>query len=277
MTVVLAAAAIGCGSNSAPETRAPNPTPTSRPTATPEPTATPSPVPTPTSTPAPTPTPTPTPLPPDAEVFARFDLADHLGISANDISIDSFEESSWPSAAYGCPAPGQLYAQVVVTGWILQLNASGEIYEYHTDENGDTVVNCTLNNELAASAVNIVERANLRTTTQIEMRRRDGTGEFVLKSTVTNPDEIDAIIDTLDLLVLPGPADDCIEVFRLVFATADGPQTIGTICGGNSRLIRGGQSFWAEQDAEAPPEFNAIIGPYFATDPPPGFPTPVPS
>ncbi len=179
-----------------------------------------------------------------------------------------FEEGAWPSAAFGCPAPGQLYAQVAVTGWELVLLANGESYEYHTDENGEVVVNCTKNRQLAEGAVNIVERAELRTTTAIEMRRFEA-GQYVLKATVTDPEEINTIVDTLDVLLFPEPAASCTEIFRLTFSTANGPQTIGTICGGNTRLIRGGQSFWVGQDAEAPPEFSSAIGPYFARDPVP--------
>lgn len=153
------------------------------------------------------------------------------------------------------------------------MTAAGDSYEYHTDDSGEVLVNCTENREIERQAINIVGLANLRTTTAIEMRRRDGTGEFVLKNTVTDPTVIKTIVDVLDVPVLPEPAATCTEVFRLVFVTSTGDQTIGAICGGNSRLIRGEQPFWQGQDAEAPPEFSALIGPYFSDEPLPEFPS----
>lgn len=159
-----------------------------------------------------------------------------------------------------------------MNGWRVILDAGGETYEYHTDSSGSVIVNCSDSRSLEQQLINVVELADLRSATSIEMRRRVGSGEFVLKATVTDPEQIDAILDTLDVPVLPGPAASCTEVFRLVFVTPSGNQTIGTICGGNSRLVRGDQSFWADQDAEAPDEFSAIIGPYFADDPIPTLP-----
>lgn len=165
----------------------------------------------------------------------------------------------------------------MTNGWAVTLEADGKSFEYHTDESGETAINCTDNLAQLANAINVVELARLRSATEIEMRRRDGTGEYVLKTTVTEADAIRAIVDTLDVPVLPGPAASCRTVFQLVFVTPSGNQTIGTICGGNSRLIRGDQSFWGGQDANAPPEFSSIIGPYFSDEPLPAIPTAVPS
>jgi hypothetical protein len=140
------------------------------------------------------------------------------------------------------------------------------------DSSGDVLINCTVNRQLMGGAVNIVDLANIRYATQIEMRRRDGTGEFVLKRTVTEPSEIAAIIATLDVPLQLHEATSCTEVFRLVFVTSTGNQTLGTICGVNNRLIRGDQAFWGGQDADAPASFGAIIGPYFSDEPLPGLP-----
>jgi len=153
------------------------------------------------------------------------------------------------------------------------LTARGETYEYHTDEPGDVLVNCTANREIERNTINIVSRADLRTTTLIEMRRRSATGSFDLKSTISDPVAIKSIVDVLDVPMLLGPAATCTEVFRLVFITASGNQTIGAICGGNSRLIRGDQAFWAGRDAQAPKEFSSLIGPYFADEPLPTLPS----
>lgn len=152
------------------------------------------------------------------------------------------------------------------------LEAGGESFEYHVDEATERTVNCTESLAQLASAVNIVELAGLRSTTEIEMRRRDATGAYALKTTVTDPARIKVIVDTLDVPVLPGPAASCLAIFQLVFVTPAGNQAISTICGGNTRLIRGDQSFWQGQDANAPPEFSTAIGPYFSDEPLPALP-----
>lgn len=278
MVIALATAIVACSNGGDDPTVPPNPTSTPRPsTATAEPTSTettvPStPTPSPTATPSPTPSPTPTPVAPNVAYFAIFDLAESLGVSQNTISITSYDQETWPNSAYGCPAPGMFYAEGQVSGWNVTLLAGGDSYEYHTDINGELAVNCTKNLDEIANSVNVVELADLRSTTEIEMRRRDATGDFVLKATVTEQSEIDAIVDTLDVLVHPSPEASCTEVFRVVFKTSSGEQVIGTICGGNSRLIRGDQAFWEGQDANAPREFSDIIGPYFSNDPNPGVP-----
>ncbi len=204
---------------------------------------------------------------PDAAFFALFDLADQLGVPPNSITVQSYAEDSWPSSALGCPEPGTIYLPVVTDGWQVILATSDDTYEYHVDEAGDILRNCTLSSEQLADSINVVELADLRTTTLIEMRRRDASGDFVLKNSVTEPDEITAIVDTLDVPLLPQPAASCTEIFRLVFVTASGNHTFGTICGGQPHLLRGDQTFWSGQDTQAPPEFGAIIGPYFAAEP----------
>ena len=277
LAIALTVAIIGCNSGDSDATVPPNPTSTPRPaTATTVPTATmPVATSTPSATPTPTPTPTATPTPPLPDgpysAFLR-DLIDNYDASPGSISLISFDEDSWPSTAYGCPAPGAFYAQVEVDGWNLLVEADGNTYEYHTDLDGDVAINCTVNREQIANSINLVEEANLRTTTEIEMRRRDANGDFVLKWTVSDQTEIDEIVDTLDVLVYPSTAASCTEVFRVIFKTATGDETIGTICGGNARLIRGDQSFWTGMDANAPTEFSDIIGPYFSNDPAPGLP-----
>ena len=218
------------------------------------------------------PTPTPTPQAPDSAYYAIFDLATLLGVPVNTISVADYDEHEWGSTDLGCPAPATFYTQVVTPGWIVFLKAGNETFEYHVDSTGDSLVNCTVNRGLIANSINIAALAKLRTATQIEMRRRDGTGEFVLKRTVTEASEILAIVDTLDVPVQLHAAASCTEVFRLVFVTPTGNQTIGTICGGNNRLIRGAQGFWGGQDADAPASFGAIIGPYFSDEPLPGLP-----
>ena len=67
-----------------------------------------------------------------AEV-ARRDLAKHLGIAAGEVRVTAVRPQRWPDASMGCPKPGKVYAQVVVEGFIIVLEAGGHTYEYRSD------------------------------------------------------------------------------------------------------------------------------------------------
>ncbi|HYR20975.1 MAG TPA: hypothetical protein VEQ15_15870, partial [Myxococcales bacterium] len=40
---------------------------------------------------------------------------------------------SWPDTSLGCPKPGMSYAQVVTRGFLIELEAAGKSYRYHSD------------------------------------------------------------------------------------------------------------------------------------------------
>ena len=73
--------------------------------------------------------------------LAVADLAARLGVAASDIEVVSTQHMNWPDASLGCPQPGFMYAQVITPGWLIQLAAAGETFEYHTDQ-GMSVVLC---------------------------------------------------------------------------------------------------------------------------------------
>ncbi len=81
---------------------------------------------------------TPTPM---ALQAAIEDLAGRTGLSASSIQIMSIAPEDWPNPSLGCPKMGVLYAQVIVPGYRLVLNAAGELYEYHTDQ-GTRAITC---------------------------------------------------------------------------------------------------------------------------------------
>ena len=56
----------------------------------------------------------------------------------------AFERVEWPDAGLGCPKPGMMYAQVVTPGFRLVFEYEGGQYEYHTDQDGSTVVKCEI-------------------------------------------------------------------------------------------------------------------------------------
>ena len=65
---------------------------------------------------------------------ARQHLAARLEMDETSIRVASMEPRSWPNAGLGCPEPGRLYAAVVTDGFLIELEAGGRTYRYHTDE-----------------------------------------------------------------------------------------------------------------------------------------------
>ena len=60
------------------------------------------------------------------------DLSKRTGIPKSDIKVVSVEAVQWPDASIGCPQPDRMYAQVVTPGYLIILEAGGQMYEYHS-------------------------------------------------------------------------------------------------------------------------------------------------
>lgn len=78
---------------------------------------------------------TPTDPPPGARTpqarLAAGDLADRLGITEGEVEVTRVEAVTWNDASLGCAEEGFSYAQVLVEGSRITLEAGGERYEYH--------------------------------------------------------------------------------------------------------------------------------------------------
>lgn len=75
-----------------------------------------------------------------AEVAAAIaDLAEHLGVGTEEITVVSYEDVTWPDGALGCPEPGMSYTQALVPGARLVLEAGGVEYFYHAGPEPDLV------------------------------------------------------------------------------------------------------------------------------------------
>lgn len=61
---------------------------------------------------------------------ARRDLAQRIGLSENEIAIDSVDQVDFPDAALGAPTEDEMSAQVITPGWRIRLKANGKAYEY---------------------------------------------------------------------------------------------------------------------------------------------------
>lgn len=65
--------------------------------------------------------------------LATATLAQDLGISEDEISLIRIESVEWNDGSLGCPKPGESYLQVIIPGYLIELEAQGTLYEYHTD------------------------------------------------------------------------------------------------------------------------------------------------
>jgi len=63
-------------------------------------------------------------------------LSAQSGISAADVVLVSAEKVTWGDTSLGLPAPGMMYAQVVVPGYKITLQAGGNSYVYHAGWQG---------------------------------------------------------------------------------------------------------------------------------------------
>jgi hypothetical protein len=104
------------------------------------------PVPTPTSTAAPTqtvPAAPPTPIPADltpAQQAAMQAVAEKYKLDISQIHVIKTEAMSWPSGCLGIVIPGVLCTQGPVDGFKITLEANGQQYEYHTNQDGTSAI-----------------------------------------------------------------------------------------------------------------------------------------
>ena len=91
------------------------------------------------SSPKPTPTRVPVDLTP-AERAAIEALSEKLGMPADEIGVVSTEAVEWPDGCLGVQRLGMMCTQAIVPGFKIILEAGGKQYEYHTNQNGSSVV-----------------------------------------------------------------------------------------------------------------------------------------
>ena len=73
-------------------------------------------------------------LPEDTEslvMLALFDLTIKTGVDIEDIITKSIEETLFDDSSLGVPDPGVTYEAIVTPGYIIMLEAGGDLYEYH--------------------------------------------------------------------------------------------------------------------------------------------------
>lgn len=65
---------------------------------------------------------------------AKTDLAKRLGVKENDVKVVSVDEKDFPDMSLGAPASDEMSAQMISTGWTINLNTNGKNYEYRADK-----------------------------------------------------------------------------------------------------------------------------------------------
>lgn len=79
-------------------------------------------------------------VPPQLLAIFQDDLARRALVKHDAITVVSATEQQWSNGALGCPQPGQMYTQMIVPGYRVVLQASGDRYAYHSDRRGNFVV-----------------------------------------------------------------------------------------------------------------------------------------
>jgi hypothetical protein len=65
------------------------------------------------------------------------DAARRFKVSENDVVLTRAERLTWPNGALGCPEPGRMYTQALVSGYrLVAKTAAGELI-YHADQRGN--------------------------------------------------------------------------------------------------------------------------------------------
>lgn len=66
--------------------------------------------------------------------LAKKDLAKRLDVRESEIREGSVEKVDFPDMSLGAPAGGEMSAQMISTGWKINLGAKGKQFEYRADK-----------------------------------------------------------------------------------------------------------------------------------------------
>ncbi len=65
---------------------------------------------------------------------AKEDLAKRLGVSESEIETKSVDEKEFPDMSLGAPAEDEMSAQMISSGWTINLAANDKTFEYRADK-----------------------------------------------------------------------------------------------------------------------------------------------
>jgi hypothetical protein len=70
---------------------------------------------------------------------ALADAANRSTTARTDITVVSAEAVTWPDGSLGCPQPGMMYTQALVSGYRIVLQAGDTVLNYHSAARGRPV------------------------------------------------------------------------------------------------------------------------------------------
>ena len=65
---------------------------------------------------------------------AKHDLAERLKIGVGEIKDLGVSDKDFPDMALGSPVSGEMSAQMISSGWQIELGVAGDTYEYRADK-----------------------------------------------------------------------------------------------------------------------------------------------
>ncbi len=73
---------------------------------------------------------------------ARSALLEQSAVDDDTLQFQRIHPNTWPTSALGCPAPDQLYTQVLTSGFLIVFGDITRTYEIHTTDDGGPLVWC---------------------------------------------------------------------------------------------------------------------------------------
>lgn len=78
-------------------------------------------------------------LPPEVMVEIQNQISEVLGISLDQIKIETVERREWSDSCLGLGEPDESCLQVVTPGWLVAFSIDGQEYRFRADEAGTTI------------------------------------------------------------------------------------------------------------------------------------------
>jgi hypothetical protein len=75
----------------------------------------------------------PVAVPSELVSLLRADAAERSGVAVEAIQIVSAYSVTWPDGSMGCGRPGESAIQVLIPGYVVDVDAAGTRVRYHTD------------------------------------------------------------------------------------------------------------------------------------------------
>jgi len=65
---------------------------------------------------------------------AKTDLAGRVGVDVSEVGVSSVSEQDFPDMSLGAGVAGEMAAQMISSGWRIDLVAAGKHFEYRADK-----------------------------------------------------------------------------------------------------------------------------------------------